>query len=95
MTLRMAGLCLLLCSALVFTPQTVGWICSTSWVELGFNAPPILEEEVVKHSETLVDHGCALEGLARAVSIRLPLPMDEQLVAGPLAKVSVPPPKTH
>ncbi|MBK9147524.1 MAG: hypothetical protein IPM12_06865 [Flavobacteriales bacterium] len=95
MTLRMAGLCLVLCSALVFTPQAVGWICSTSWVELGFKAPPILEEEVVKHREAHVDHGCALECLARAVSMRLPLPMDEQLVAGPLAKVSVPPPKAY
>ncbi|MBK8228808.1 MAG: hypothetical protein IPK70_16725 [Flavobacteriales bacterium] len=94
MTLRLAGVCVLLCSALVFTPQTMGWLCSTSWVELGFKAPPLLEEEVVKHSESLFDHGLALEGFGSALFVRLPFPMDEEVMAGPLAKVSVPPPKT-
>jgi hypothetical protein len=94
MTLRMAGLCILLSSALVFTPQTVGWLCSTSWVELGFEAPPLLEEEEVKRSEASCDHGSALVGAVRGVVLRLPLPTDEEIVAGPLAKVTVPPPKS-
>ncbi|MBK7944776.1 MAG: hypothetical protein IPJ85_05445 [Flavobacteriales bacterium] len=33
--LLMAGLSVLLASALICTPQTVGWLCNTAWAELG------------------------------------------------------------
>jgi len=91
--LLMAGLSLLLVSALICTPQTVGWLCNTAWVELGFETPPLLEEEVVKHNERCCDHGSALVEAVHSFELRMPWPADERIVAGPLAMVSVPPPK--
>lgn len=93
LNLLIAGLSLLLASALICTPQTVGWLCNTAWVELGFEAPPLLEEEVVKHNERCFDPGSALVEAMHALELRMPGPSDERVFAGPLAQVSVPPPK--
>ncbi|HRD51942.1 MAG TPA: hypothetical protein PKY96_04765 [Flavobacteriales bacterium] len=93
LNLLMAGLSLLLSSALICTPQTVGWMCNTAWVELGFEALPLLEEEVVKHNERCWDHGSALVDAVHGLELRMPGPSDERVFVGPLAQVSVPPPK--
>lgn len=93
LNLRMAGLSVLLCSALICTPQTVGWLCNTAWAELGFEAPPLLEEEVLKHNVGSTDEQTAVKAAFQDWVLPLPRPSDERILAGPLAKVSVPPPE--
>lgn len=87
------ALAVMLGGLLLVTPQSMGVMCSIAWMDDGFQSPPVMEEEVVKHAVALRDLGADLLMPTCANRHLLPVPSDDEAQEPMHRRVAVPPPK--
>lgn len=87
------ALAMVLGGLLLVTPQSMGVMCSIAWMEDGFQPPPVMEEEVVKHALAFRNIGADLLTPTCASRHLLPTPSDDEAPEDLHRQVAVPPPK--